>query len=199
MTLLATQATSSFPGMVAASAEPMAEAGVYSEVKLNINNARPVALASTAPDFHKEVLVPLKAAQEERARQEAAREAARQAEEARKAEEARRATEAKRAAEAAAAKAAAPAPVRTATRVTVPGNDVWAALRMCEAGGNYAANTGNGYYGAYQYDLRTWANYGGYARPDLAPPAVQDAKARQTQAARGWYPWPSCARKLGLI
>jgi hypothetical protein len=75
----------------------------------------------------------------------------------------------------------------------------FALLRQCEAGGNYATNTGNGYYGAYQYNIGTWANYGGFARPDLAPPAVQDAKARETQARRGWSPWPACARKLGLL
>lgn len=194
-TLLATQATSSFPGMVAASTEPLAEVGVNSEVKLNVNNASPIQLArAEAPDFNSEVGEPLRAAQAERARQEAERQAqeaaARAAEAARRAEEARRAAEARRV-----AVAPAPAP----SRVVVPGNDVWAALRMCEAGGNYAANTGNGYYGAYQFDIRTWGNYGGYYRPDLAPPAVQDQKARMTQAARGWYPWPGCARKLGLI
>ena len=32
-------------------------------------------------------------------------------------------------------------------------------LRQCESGGNYAINTGNGYYGAYQYDLQTWGNF----------------------------------------
>lgn len=74
----------------------------------------------------------------------------------------------------------------------------WAALRACESGGNYAANTGNGYYGAYQYNSGTWNNYGGYARADLAPPAVQDAKAQDTQSRRGWSPWPACSRKLGL-
>src|SRR5207342_3608298 len=69
------------------------------------------------------------------------------------------------------------------TPVVVPGNDVWAKLRYCEAGGDYARNSGNGYYGAYQYSLSTWANFKGYARPDLAPPAVQDEKAKITQAA----------------
>lgn len=84
-------------------------------------------------------------------------------------------------------------------KLVIGGDDAWAQLRFCEAGGDYSKNTGNGYYGAYQYDIRTWANYGGFARPDLAPPEVQDAKARATQAARGWSPWPACARKLGLL
>lgn len=78
------------------------------------------------------------------------------------------------------------------------GDDAWAKLRACESGGNYNINTGNGYYGAYQYNNGTWNNYGGYARADLAPAAVQDAKARETQASRGWNPWPACSSKLGL-
>ncbi len=85
------------------------------------------------------------------------------------------------------------------TPVVIGGTDAFAQLRFCEAGGDYTKNTGNGFYGAYQYNLGTWANYGGFARPDLAPPAVQDAKAAATQAARGWNPWPACARKLGLM
>ncbi len=73
-----------------------------------------------------------------------------------------------------------------------------ARLRGCEAGGRYDRNSGNGYYGAYQYDRSTWANYGGYAVPSDAPAAVQDAKAAETYARRGWQPWPSCSRSLGL-
>lgn len=88
---------------------------------------------------------------------------------------------------------------RKHTTVIVNTGDVWASLRFCEAGGDYTKNTGNGFYGAYQFDYGTWAGYGGYATANLAPPAVQDAKARETQARRGWYPWPACARKLGLI
>ena len=83
--------------------------------------------------------------------------------------------------------------------VVIPGSDVWAELRYCEAGGDYTRNSGNGYYGAYQFSIGTWGGYDGYSRPDLAPPAVQDAKAKATQAARGWYPWPACSRKLGLL
>lgn len=73
-----------------------------------------------------------------------------------------------------------------------------ARLRSCESGGNYDRNSGNGYYGAYQYDISTWANWGGYPRPDLAPPNVQDEKAWETYKRRGWQPWPSCTIKMGL-
>ena len=71
-----------------------------------------------------------------------------------------------------------------------------AALRSCE--GSYTSNTGNGYYGAYQYDLSTWANYGGYSNASQAPPIIQDQKAWETYSQRGWQPWPSCSRSLGL-
>lgn len=127
------------------------------------------------PSFDKEVLEPLRQKQAEQARLEAlqAEEAARQAQ----------------------LTANAPKTVITPLK-TASTNDGWAYLRQCESGGNYAANTGNGYYGAYQYDLSTWGNYGGYARPDLAPPAVQDAKAQETYARRGASPWPSCGRFL---
>lgn len=72
------------------------------------------------------------------------------------------------------------------------------ALKICESGNNYATNTGNGYYGAYQYDVGTWANFGGYHLPSQAPPEVQDAKFQQTYAARGGSPWPQCSRRAGL-
>lgn len=78
-------------------------------------------------------------------------------------------------------------------------DDAFIQLSYCEAGGKPATNTGNGYYGMFQYDLQTWANYGGYARPDLAPAEVQLAKAKETQARRGWSPWPQCSKKLGLM
>lgn len=77
-------------------------------------------------------------------------------------------------------------------------NDVWARLRQCESGGDYGRNSGNGYFGAYQFQLSTWTANGGTGRPDQAPPALQDAVARTTQARRGWGPWPVCSVKLGL-
>lgn len=69
-------------------------------------------------------------------------------------------------------------------------------LRSCE--GSYTSNTGNGYYGAYQFDRQTWGNYGGFAVASDAPPSVQDEKAWLTYQRRGWNPWPSCSKKMGL-
>ncbi len=47
-------------------------------------------------------------------------------------------------------------------------------LRSCESGGNYQDNTGNGYYGAYQFSLGTWERLGYSGLPSNAPPSVQD-------------------------
>lgn len=74
---------------------------------------------------------------------------------------------------------------------SAPSGDIFARIRARESGGNYATNTGNGYYGAYQYNDGTWGGYGGYLHASDAPAAVQDAKAQQTYAARGCSPWPS--------
>lgn len=71
-----------------------------------------------------------------------------------------------------------------------------ARLRSCE--GSYTSNTGNGYYGAYQFDRQTWGNFGGFAVASDAPPSVQDEKAWLTYQRRGWQPWPACTKKLGL-
>ena len=75
---------------------------------------------------------------------------------------------------------------------------VWAELRRCESNGNYADNTGNGYYGAYQFSAGTWHGLGLSGLPSQAPPSVQDQAAQRLQARSGWGQWPSCARVLGL-
>jgi hypothetical protein len=74
----------------------------------------------------------------------------------------------------------------------------FAALRKCESGGNYKTATGNGYYGAYQFDPRTWRSLGYSGLPSDAAPEVQDEAARRLLAKAGWGQWPACSRKLGL-
>jgi hypothetical protein len=102
---------------------------------------------------------------------------------------------------------AAPAPAVAATHIVVTPvapvaqpvvSDVWAGLRRCESGGNYAENTGNGYYGAYQFSAATWHGLGFPGLPSDASPAVQDRAAQQLQARSGWGQWPSCSRRLRL-
>lgn len=79
--------------------------------------------------------------------------------------------------------------------------DAFGCFRDCtlahESGGNYAINTGNGYYGAWQFDQGTWNNavtqagfpqYAG-APASSAPPDVQDAAARWLWSVRGNAPW----------
>ena len=82
---------------------------------------------------------------------------------------------------------------------TTPAGGVWAELRQCESDDNYGDDTGNGYYGAYQFSEETWLGIGESGLPSDAPPAVQDAAAKALQARSGWGQWPACAAKLGLL
>jgi uncharacterized protein YabE (DUF348 family) len=75
----------------------------------------------------------------------------------------------------------------------------WDALARCEAGGNWAINSGNGYYGGLQFNQRTWlANGGGdYAQyPHQASREQQIAIGEHLYAARGTSPWPHCGSHL---
>jgi hypothetical protein len=65
-------------------------------------------------------------------------------------------------------------------------------VKMCESTHNYSINTGNGYYGAWQFDYPSWhANGGGaYAEfPHLAPDWAQDQVAYNYYQKAGWGPW----------
>ena len=74
-----------------------------------------------------------------------------------------------------------------------------AELRGCESSGRYATNTGNGYYGAYQFDIGTWHGLGLRGLPSDAQPDLQDAAASALEQDRGWQPWPACSARLGLV
>ncbi len=92
---------------------------------------------------------------------------------------------------------------------TKPGTEVppvangaaWDALAQCESGGNWAINTGNGYYGGVQFDQNTWERQGGLryaARADLATREEQITIATVTQASQGWGAWPVCSGRAGV-
>jgi len=76
---------------------------------------------------------------------------------------------------------------------------VWDRIAQCESTGNWAANTGNGYYGGLQFDKRTWDAYGGdqYASyPHQASREQQIAVATKVRDSRGGYgAWPVCGKK----
>jgi uncharacterized protein YabE (DUF348 family) len=75
----------------------------------------------------------------------------------------------------------------------------WDAVAACESGGNWAINTGNGFYGGLQFDAGTWLSNGGGAyapRADLASRSQQIAVANNLYAARGASPWPVCGQQL---
>ena len=76
-----------------------------------------------------------------------------------------------------------------------------AALRKCESGGNYQDNTGNGYYGAYQFSLGTWSRLGLSGLPSSAPPSVQDqAIVQNTNRSSGGIASqnPGCYYRTGI-
>ena len=74
----------------------------------------------------------------------------------------------------------------------------WDALAQCESGGNWAINTGNGYYGGLQFNLGTWQANGGAGNPASASREAQIAVAERVLASQGWGAWPACSAKLGL-
>jgi uncharacterized protein YabE (DUF348 family) len=87
------------------------------------------------------------------------------------------------------------------TDVDPPTGDtsVWDRIAECESGGNWSANTGNGYYGGLQFSHQTWVAYGGDAyasNAHLASKAQQIAIAEKVRAARGGYgDWPVCGKR----
>lgn len=85
----------------------------------------------------------------------------------------------------------------SATAFADPSANDWKQLRLCESGDNYTTNTGNTYYGAYQFDLSTWKSVGGVGRPDQASKSEQDFRALYLYRMRGWSPW-ICAALVGL-
>jgi transglycosylase-like protein len=80
----------------------------------------------------------------------------------------------------------------TAAASAAPGH--LQAIAACESGGNYSTNTGNGFYGAYQFTQETWESVGGTGNPAAASPAEQDKRAAMLYAQSGSTPWPVCGQ-----
>jgi hypothetical protein len=97
------------------------------------------------------------------------------------------------------ATAAPVAPVQASSPAPASSGGVnWSAIAACESGGNWSANTGNGFYGGLQFTEQTWLSYGGgqYASSaNLATEAQQIAVAERVLAGQGIGAWPTCGAR----
>jgi hypothetical protein len=78
---------------------------------------------------------------------------------------------------------------------------VWDRVAACESGGNWAINTGNGYYGGLQFSASTWRSFGGTAyaaSANRASKAAQITVARRVLVQQGPGAWPVCGVRAGL-
>jgi hypothetical protein len=88
-------------------------------------------------------------------------------------------------------------PRARAARIVAPYRAFLAKLRACETRGQarpYQTNTGNGFFGAYQFTIGSWAAVGGRGLPSSAPPGEQDYRAVLLLRAQGAGAWPVCSR-----
>ncbi|PVY96337.1 transglycosylase family protein [Actinomycetospora cinnamomea] len=88
-----------------------------------------------------------------------------------------------------------PPPGQPPPALAVPAGP-WDSLARCETGGDWHADTGNGYHGGLQLSSRTWAAHGG---GEFAPQADDASREQQivigerVRAEQGWEAWSSCA------
>lgn len=82
--------------------------------------------------------------------------------------------------------------VRRWRRVARPYRGWLARVRACESGGRYSTNTGNGFFGAYQFTLSSWWSVGGRGYPHNAEPVEQDYRAVRLLWVQGRGAWPVC-------
>ena len=89
----------------------------------------------------------------------------------------------------------------TANTASAAPASTWDKVAACESSGNWAINSGNGFYGGLQFTSSTWAAYGGHAyaaQANQATKAQQIAVAEKVLAAQGPGAWPVCSVKAGL-
>ena len=78
------------------------------------------------------------------------------------------------------------------------GSADWDAIAQCESGGDWSANTGNGYWGGLQFAPETWSSYGGGSFGGEGPfPYSRDTQisvAERVLDSQGPGAWPVCYR-----
>jgi hypothetical protein len=71
----------------------------------------------------------------------------------------------------------------------------WDAIAACESGGNWAINTGNGFYGGLQFTMSTWHANGGTGSPHNASREEQIRVAENVLHSQGIGAWPVCGKR----
>jgi len=104
--------------------------------------------------------------------------------------------------------------ITTTTTTTVPkppttqqpDANMWDALAQCETGGNWSANTGNGYGGGLQFaHTARWSTWRAYGGETYAPHPWEASREQQIDVGQrvlesaGFKAWPGCARKQGWL
>ena len=87
------------------------------------------------------------------------------------------------------------APLALSTATANADSVNWEAIAACESGGNWAINTGNGYYGGLQFALGTWQSNGGSGMPHAASRAEQIRVAENVLQTQGIGAWPVCGQR----
>lgn len=85
--------------------------------------------------------------------------------------------------------------VASSSSVSVQASVNWDAIAQCESGGDWTANTGNGYEGGLQFAHSTWVAYGGRQYAEHAYDASREeqiAVAERVLAGQGPGAWPNC-------
>lgn len=78
-------------------------------------------------------------------------------------------------------------------------HDQYWKLAGCESNHQTHINTGNGFYGAFQFDYQTWKANSKYNKlPSYYSYKIQKKIAIKLHHRRGWEPWPSCSAQLGF-
>ena len=89
------------------------------------------------------------------------------------------------------------APLAIAATPAQASSTNWDAIAQCESGGNWAINTGNGFYGGLQFTQSTWRAYGGQGSANGASRDQQIAVAERVLQGQGIGAWPVCGKRAG--
>lgn len=74
----------------------------------------------------------------------------------------------------------------------------WDRLAQCESGGDWSADTGNGFFGGLQFTQQSWEAVGGVGSPAAATRNEQIMRGEMLYDDQGWGAWPNCSAQLGL-